>query len=316
MCSLMRGILAVASMLAICAVAPASPLAATGAPAVKQVTIRTPRDIGYFVGDLIRADITLVVDGRADIDMASLPRPGAVAYWLDIRSVDIKQRSDGADRRYVLTIIYQNFYNALDVRLQEIPAFSLLFHRGGETASFDVPAWTIGVSPLREVAPPAKSDPKDYLRPDRGASVIDLSPYVWSLSAAAVAVLFCLALVAHDRAWWPFVRRPARAFSLASNRLRRLRSRKNEVAAYLEALEALHRAIDQADNRSVLADDLEIFLQRHAAYRTLQEGLGGFFGASRLAFFANDPEGARREFSFDRIEILARKLAAAERTGA
>ncbi|UFZ02682.1 nonribosomal peptide synthetase MxaA [Bradyrhizobium ontarionense] len=305
------------AVLVLAALVPISAPAAFAAdvPVVKQVTIRTPRDIGYFVGDLIKADITLIVDGDASIDPASLPSPGSVAYWLDIRSVDVKQDTAGGDRRYVLTIIYQNFYDALDVRQQEIPTIPLLFHRGDETASFQVPAWTIGVSPLREVAPPVKSDPKDYLRPDRRAAIIDLSPWIWSLIAALAAAFLCLALVAYNRAWWPFLRRPARTFSQAAHRLRRLRGREDEIAAYLEALEILHRGIDRADDRSVLADDLDLFLQRHAAYRALKDGLGDFFGASRLAFFANDPERARREFSFDRIETLTRKLAVAERAG-
>ncbi|MGY4310284.1 mxaA protein [Bradyrhizobium sp. USDA 4369] len=282
---------------------------------VKQETIRTPRDVGYFVGDLIKADITLTVEGDASIDTASLPRPGSLTYWLDIRSVDVRQDTVDGDRRYILTIVYQNFYDALDVRQQEIPPIPLLFHRGGKAVAFGVPAWTIGVSPLREVAPPVKSDPKGYLRPDRAAAIIDLSPWIWSLIAALGAAFLCLALVAYDRAWWPFVRRPARAFSQAADRLRRLRGRKGEIAAYLQALEILHRGLDLADNRSVLADDLDLFLQRHAAYRALQDGLGDFFGASRLAFFANDPERARREFSFDRVEMLTRNLAIAERAG-
>jgi mxaA protein len=298
------------------AMALASPSPAADTILVRQVTIQTPRDIGYFVGDLIRADITLVVDGRATLDTASLPHPGAVTYWLDVRSVDITQRADGDDRRYVLTIIYQNFYAALDARAQEIPTFPLLFHRDGEAVTFDVPAWTIGVSPLREVAPPVKSDPRDYLRPDRAAPLISLRVYLWSMALTAFAAVLCLLLVAHDRAWWPFRLRPARAFSQAAHRLRQLRNRKDETASYLQALEILHRGIDQADNRSVLADDLDQFLQRHAAYRTLRASLGGFFAASRLAFFANDPERARGAFSFDMLEALARNLAGAERSGA
>ena len=86
------------AMLMLAAHMPISAPAAFAAdvPAVKQVTIRTPRDIGYFVGDLIRAEITLIVDGGASIDPASLPRPGSITYWLDIRSVDVRQDTAAA----------------------------------------------------------------------------------------------------------------------------------------------------------------------------------------------------------------------------
>lgn len=316
MCPTMRRLVLVMAVLAAHGLALTSSSAAVGSDPVKEVMIRTPRDIGYFVGDLVRANITLTVDRQTVLDMASLPRPGAAAYWLDLRSIEVEQTTDGGDRRYQLTIVYQNFYNALDARLQEIPSFPLLFRRDGEVTSFDVPAWTIGVSPLREVAPQAKSDPKDYLRPDGMAPAISIWGYILALAVAAVCTMLCLALTAYDRAWWPFRRRPTRAFALASRRLRHMRGRRHEIAAYLQALEILHRCIDQADDRSVMADDLAIFLRRHAAYRPLSESLRRFFGASRLAFFANDPERARRQFPFDSIEILARNLAIAERSAA
>jgi mxaA protein len=316
MCPTMRRLFLVTAIFAAHALAVTSPSAATGSDPVKDVTIRTPRDVGYFVGDLIRANITLTVDRQTVLDMASLPRPGAAAYWLDLRSIEVAQTANGGDRRYQLTIVYQNFYNALDARLQEIPSFPLLFRRDGEVTSFDVPAWTIGVSPLREVAPQARSDPKDYLRPDATAPLIGVWDYVLALAIAAACTTLCLALTAHDRAWWPFVRRPARAFARASRRLRRMRGRRQEITVYLQALEILHRGIDQADDRSVMADDLDIFLRRHSVYRPLSEGLRSFFGASRLAFFANDPERARREFPFDSVETLTHNLAVAERSAA
>ena len=234
---------------------------------VKSITISAPRDIGFFAGDLVEADVDLVVADGAAIEPASLPHPGPIDYWLDLRSIDVEKRTEGSNWRYTLKMLYQNFYDALDARPQEIPAFSVAFTKDGTTESADVQAWTIGVSPLREVAPPVKEDPKDYMRADEAAPLIQIASLWRAAGAVAVAVALALAVLAYDRVWWPFRAPKTRPFGDAVRGLRKLRDRQGVEDGYLQSLLILHRGIDQTDGRRVLADDAPAFLRRHPILR-------------------------------------------------
>ena len=288
--------------------------ASDDANAVKNVTIRAPRDMGYFAGDLVKADIEIVVADSYAIEEPSLPHPGPIVYWLDLRRIDVTSRSGpGATTRYTLHILYQNFYDALDARPQEIPTFPVSFTNGKDQVSANVPAWTIGVSSLREVAPPIKSDPRDYLRADESAPFKHAGGLWWSAAFAALATILAAMLLAYDRAWWIFRSRPARVFAEASRKLKDL-ARQDSAPAYLEALLVLHRGIDRTDGQRVLADDLPVFLDRHPVFAPQREGFARFFSASRCAFFGSDPSRARADLGFGALQSFARQLAVTERS--
>ncbi len=128
-------------------------------------------------------------------------------------------------RRVRLRLTYQSFYAALDARTLEVPGFPLTLASeaatGLTTAAVQVPGWSLGVSPLREVQPQRREDPAEYLRPDGSGGRIDPAPDVAAAAGlGALAGLAALAL-AHDRAWGPFRQRPGRPFAAALRALRR-----------------------------------------------------------------------------------------------
>lgn len=285
---------------------------------VRSVEVRTPRPFGYFVGDLVRVQVDIVVDDGFAVQAASLPQPGPVTYWLDLRDIAIESTAQGDARRIRLNLTYQSFYAALDARALEIPGFALTVaserEDGVTTAKAQVPAWSINVSPLREVQPPPREDPTEYMRPDGRAAPMDMAPLLRWAGAFAALALLTVALLARDRAWIPFGKRRGRAFAGVQRSLRILARRPDQDAAYRESLIALHRGLDETDGRRVLADDLPAFLDRHPAYRPQQSGLARFFTASRLAFFGRETSAARSQWSLRDAETVARDLAAAERT--
>lgn len=290
---------------------------AGSAAQVRSVEVRSPRAFGFFLGDIITSQVDIVVDKGFSVQPASLPRPGPVTYWLDLRDVKVEQTERGETTRIRLNLTYQSFYAALDARVMEIPGFTVTVASGASggttTAGANVPPWSINVSPLREVKPPAREDPSDYLRPDGGVVPLDTA---WPLRGAAALgglALLALALLARDRAWWPFRARPRRAFAGTLGRIRRLSRGSDQDAAYREALLALHRGLDETDGRRVLADDLPTFLDRHPAYRDLAPALARFFAASRLAFFGRETTAARGRWPFADLLGTAKTLAAVER---
>ena len=286
---------------------------------VRGVELRTPRAFGYFQGDLVQVHAEIRTDPGFSLQRPSLPKPGPVTYWLDLRDVRTEE-SRAADGSHVirLRLTYQDFYVALDARTLEVPSFPVTVEsagaNGSTTAVAQVPAWKIGVSPLREVQPERRDDPAEYLRPDGRVLRLDPQPALASAAGFLALAVLALALLAYDRAWWIFGRRGGRPFALALKTLGRAKRRSEGEALYREALLALHRGLDATDGRRVLADDLPDFLGRHPAFREQGSGLQKFFAASRLAFFGRDTAGAGTSFPLPEAEALLRRLGAVERS--
>ncbi|SDA33754.1 mxaA protein [Methylobacterium sp. UNC378MF] len=298
----------------------AAPLAltpGTAAAQVRSVEVRSPRPFGIFLGDLVEAQVEILADPDFRLQRATLPQPGPVTYWLDLRAVAVDEAPVAGARRVRLRLTYQSFYAALDARTLEVPGFPLTLASeaatGLTTAAVQVPVWSLGVSPLREVQPQRREDPAEYLRPDGSGGRIDPGPDVAAAAGlGALAGLAALAL-AHDRAWGPFRQRPGRPFAAALRALRRQTGAEPDQA-YRAALLALHRGLDETDGRRVLADDLGAFLARHGAFRGQAAGLARFFEASRLAFFGGRLPAARAAWPLSEAEALLARLAAAERS--
>ncbi len=284
---------------------------------VRALEIRTPRPFGYFLGDLVRAQVDLVVEPGFTVQIPSLPQPGALTYWLDLRDIAVTQAASGDARRIRLDLTYQTFYAALDARALEIPGFTITLvdetDRGATTARAEVPPWSFNISPLREVQPPAREDPRSYLRPDGQVSPRDPRPLLVGAAGSAFLALLALAGLARDRTWWPFGARRSRPFGVAARRIRALARRPDAASAYGEALTALHRAMDSTAGRRVLADDLDAVLARRPAFRREADALARFFAASRQTFFGPGPEAGQRTVSLREVASLAGRLARAER---
>lgn len=298
--------------------APLALTAGTAAAQVRSVEVRSPRPFGIFLGDLVEAQVEILADPDFRLQRATLPQPGPVTYWLDLRAVAVDDVTVAGARRVRLRLTYQSFYAALDARTLEVPGFPLTLASeaatGLTTAAVQVPGWSLGVSPLREVQPQRREDPAEYLRPDGRGGRIDPGPDVAAAAGlGALAGLAALAL-AHDRAWGPFRTRRGRPFATALRVLRRQRAGAEPDQAYRAALLALHRGLDQTAGRRVLADDLGDVLARHGAFRGQAQGLARFFEASRLAFFGGRLPAARAAWPLAEAEMLLTRLAAAERS--
>ena len=236
--------------------------ASAAAAQVRSVEVRVPRAFGYFLGDLVRAQADIAVDPGFSLQRASLPAPGPLTYWLDLRDITVEE-SPGRVR---LHLTYQSFYAALDARQVAIPGFSVSLESaaaGGTTsAKAEIPGWSLGVSPLREVQPEKHDNPAEYLRPDGRVPRLDPVPDLRAALVALGAAVLALAALGYDRGWFA---RPGRPFARAARAVRRL-GRGGE-GGYREALRLIHRGLDETDGRRVLADDLPAFLDRHPAFR-------------------------------------------------
>jgi mxaA protein len=272
--------------------------------------IHSERPFGYFVGDLIHAFIDIRADGDADLRAASLPSPGPLTISLDLHAIRLEPVADAAGRRWRLHLTYQIFYVSLDVRDIKIPGFTLIVARPGGDEPLSVPAWSVGVAPLRAVTPTKAEEAIDYLRPDGDPPRIgERERERWTFALAAAALLALLA-VARDRAFPPFHLRRARRFARLARRLGVLERRPDAAAQVAEAAQSLHRAIDATAGRSILQRDLAAFLDAHPQFAPAQAPLRRFFDLSERFFFGGV---AARDDDMAALAALARDLAQRER---
>lgn len=280
---------------------------------VHAVGMIEPRAMGYFLGDTITRTAEIETGPGDEILAASLPQPGPLNYWLDLRNAKISSERKGDRRVYRLTLTYQTFYAALDPRRRVIPPLDIAVKTAdGSTESAKIPAFSFVMSPLREVLPQQVSEEDGFLLPDaRPVKRRSGTLRTAALGAAALAVLFLL-LLARDLAWWPFNRRPVRPFSRAAREVRRVLGG-GTGDGFRSALIAMHRAFDTAAGRRVLASDLDRFLAAHPEHDGNRGDIERFFTASRTVFFKEaEPEG-KISLPPAELKALAATLARQER---
>lgn len=280
------------------------------ATAAEQAILVPAHSHGWWIGDVIPVRATVLLEQGFRIDPASLPQPGALDYWLDLRGVTVVDETGRDGRRlHRIEFTYQTFYAPLEPRAMTIPPRTLAFVRDGQRLSVTVPAWSFVTSPLREIMAPSRPE---AMKPDAVAAMINVRPQEWRAALSAGLALLALLLLARHRAWGPFAR-PDRPFAAAAADIRRLNRRGAGAAAQRAAFLALHRAFDRASGHRLVAADVAGFLAVRPQYRPLSAEISGFFTASRSLFFGRAPEQALARCSTAALAGLARRLARAER---
>ncbi len=253
-------------------------------PALAQ-QVENPRSHGWWLGDELVQRVR--INGK--IDAASLPRPRAVDYWLDLRDVAVRDIPGGTE----VTLRWQNFYAALEARQMQVPPSQLRLADGNTT---ELPGFWFVTSPIRPILAPLTVD---QLQADPPFHLIDPVPARMRLTGAALALVAGLLALAWHQGWMPFHRRAARPFTRAARAIANLPDR--------QARQALHRAFDQAFGRVLIGADLDRFLTGAPQFAPLAQRLHGFFDASDRMFFGSGGDQPQD------VPRLARDLAAIER---
>ena len=277
------------------------------------VQIHTEQPFGRFVGDLVRAHVDVHGAENMTLISASLPHPGSLTVSLDLRDVSTEEIDQTGGKFWRINLTYQNFYVALDVRNIEIPGFTLRFSHPGGDMAVNVPGWRFGVAPLREIAPEPKEKGADYLRPNPVADFVDESRPLTTLIICAATMIFFVLVVARDRAWPPFQKRPARIFSILARQFAaKTRGPCNEEDLRL-AMRKLHRAINAACGHSVLKGDLAEFFRGRPEFASSRASAERFFAVSDKIFFNAASNSTAKDFSMAELVRFAEELAERER---
>ncbi|MDF9391542.1 MULTISPECIES: hypothetical protein [Methylococcus] len=249
----------------------------------------------HTMGDLITRDVVVSIHG-GQIDPASLPVPGPITEWAEIRKVE----TDSADDRTRVRITYQVFYGVRGPETAELPPLRLRVTDAGGSTLVEVPALPVSFMPL---IPPGIPDEKVTIRATRPAERRPFAPYGRWLSLGvglgAVAGFYLLWL----RGLLPLFSGPL-PFRRACRELQQL---VNQPSPGRAACLILHRALNETAGAAVFANGLEAFLTRHPEFADLRELLDKFFALSRQLFFAEGSDDGVYAFCL-KLARQARRL--------
>jgi mxaA protein len=280
-------------------------LPVSAAPPEPRVELAAPRDFGYVMGDLIEHRISVSVPEGYALETEFLPRPGAVADWLDIRGIEWERSGTG----YRLRVTYQVLKGVKDPERLAIPPLPIRF-RGADTLEAEAPGWEFVLSPI---IPPKLPDEQVTVRAGFPPPTPPIAAHRLRLAAFAAGALAVALHLAGHYGFPPFSIRSGRPFARTRNELKRLAKKRPDPEVYRHALRAMHRALDETAGRTLLATHLDGFLQIRPAFVELRGDLERFFGLSQRVFFAAPHQPVPAEYPLGWLETLCRRCAMAER---
>lgn len=243
-----------------------------------EVTI-TLRDTGYMLGDLIDERVDVALPEGMRIDPESLPLPGRVAPWLEVRRAALEPARGGSQ---ALVVTYQIFAETEEATQAPLPEFHLRLRGAGDARDIGVPSRSFLLSP----ALPATLVDKDReLRPSPDPARV---PESGALAGALASLAIGLVAIAY--LLWRYDRLPflphapgplLRAWRSWRRRSRRTLTGDEETAL----LRDLHGALNQSAGETLYPSTLSRLFD-HAPYLAPLRGeIERVFAASWQRFY-------------------------------
>jgi mxaA protein len=236
-----------------------------------------PRPFGYTVGDVLER--TLRVDRTRDgtVDPASLPKPGRVGRWFQLRAVT--PLPDG------VRLAYQIVNTPPQPDRENLPSLRVrVIGPDGRARDADIGPFTVAMAPVAQFGSYDAIDADD-VRPDLDPPPIDTARrrervFLYATALAVVMVMQGAPALARRLGW-----RRAGPFARALRALRRLARRGEDAAARNNALRRLHEALDETAGRTLALDNVELLFRAHPWLTPARASVEALLAQSRASFF-------------------------------
>ncbi len=279
---------------------------------LNDLSLKAGRSFGHTLGDLIRHEIGFRVDKPYRLEKASLPRPGLLDKWLELRKIEATEIEEERTNLYKIDVVYQIFPPVRESETLAIPGLPLRIFSGGQSLTFDTPGTTLTSAPL---IPARIADAEVIIRPPFTPAPISLTVH-WRILALLCATF---AIVLGYTAWrsglLPFLQSATSPFAGARNEVRRWRKAEPTSPEYRNALVAIHHAFNEIAGETLFASGLEGFFDRHPMFEPMREKTGIFFALSQQVFFTRSSCLESTYYPVQWLEQLCREYQKIERSG-
>jgi mxaA protein len=251
-----------------------------------EFSVRTeePRPFGYVIGDELSRRIEIDAPAGFKIQSDSLPRPGRVDAWLELRTFNAIEKTSGASTRHTLDLRYQIMNSPEKVKTHSLPKSLIILNKNNSLKALDIAETPFTISPLTPAFVLAR-DGLEEMRADKPAHLIDISAHYWRLGFAALATAVALLTLVYIKWGMPFLRKQNGPFAKARRDINKMDETDSPAA-----FRRLHRAFDETAGVSIFPQHLTEFFTRHPAFSDVQGDAQKFFRHSRQAFFSRAAE--------------------------
>ena len=279
---------------------------------VESMTVHTPRDFGYSVGDVFELNIDLNLSSPSELDLASLPEASRITRWLELREPQVETTRRLGGTRYHVTLTYQVVNAAFAVSGAGTPPVVLTVLQDGDRVPLLVESFGFTVMPV--VSEEAAVEGASFkLQPAQPPPALPVAGSWWRIGAMAVGLLLVLSYLAYVYLALPWFARANGPFARA---LRELDGRRTDTD---NAIRRLHHAFNTTAGHAVFAGELDRFFADNTAFERLRDDIVEFYEVSRTTFFARsnpDPAATSRGdriADIDRLRVLCRACRDLER---
>lgn len=252
--------------------------------AVRSVDIKSPRDFGYVIGDVLTQRVSIVLDSPWTLDQRSVPKSDELNIWVhrEVSPVRVRPVRDG--KHFELDLKYQIFNVSDKPQRIVIPVHGLAVRNGQEMVRIFIPEKILTVSPVTrdgsnqsinyiKIQPPVLPLPMDEVQPFR---------MMWlSLLLVVASVLMLLYI-------WiglPLLQRANGPFAKALRQLRAMPVSLSNESSYRLALRVVHKAMNATAGKSLVTADLPGFLAEFKGFKARSDILQDIYEASDQQFF-------------------------------
>ena len=258
------------------------------------------RDTGYMLGDLLDEHVEVSLPNGMHIDPESLPLPGRVAPWLEVRHAALEPARAGSQ---ALVVTYQIFAETEAATQAPLPEFRLRLRGTDGTQDIAVPSRPFLLSPA---LPQTLTDKDRELRPSPEPERVREAG-----ALAGALASFAVALVAAGYLLWRYDFLPFLPYApgplLRAWRSWRRRSQRDLTDDEETALlRDLHGALNQSAGETLYPSTLPRLFDRAPYLAPLRAEIERIFAASWQRFYGSGETPASRN-------VLATLRSAADR---
>ena len=246
------------------------------------------KDVGYVVGDMVTREITLTIKKPYALIEESLPIVGYEKTYrgqpigIYLNAITHTKKDEDKQVVHQLTLTYQILTSSVVAKRAAVLAeYVRLVNTSDkeDLVKYRVPMWEFVISPLSVFG---QIKVEDDMSQFRGPMLLDANSHKKNLNyllAAFVLSLLGLIYIVGKHAWLPRMGGPF------AKTYRNIKKQDNTPEGIQQAVTNMHGALNASAGNSLFMNNLDEFLAKKPAFKTIQAEIKQFFALSRQVFF-------------------------------